>query len=137
MKNMKRFKCSSVMLIDDEAIDNFVNEKLLRHYDFADKIYVHTSAKSALEYFKNIQRLADNGDSLMPDYIFLDINMPIIDGWGFLCEYEQTNLELNCKIVILTASVSPEDEEKAFLYKKVCAFFSKPLTNEQLKSLGV
>ncbi len=132
---MKRFKYSSVMLIDDEAIDNFVNEKLLRHYDFADKIYVHTSAKSALEYFKNIQRVADNGDPLIPDFIFLDINMPIIDGWGFLSEYEKTNLKLNCKIIILTASVSPEDEKKALSFKSVYAFFSKPLTNEQLNSL--
>lgn len=132
---MKRFKYSSVMIIDDEAIDNFVNEKLLRHYDIADKIYVHTSAKSALEFFKNIQRVAEKDDSLIPNYIFLDINMPIIDGWGFLGEYEKANLKLDCKVVILTASVSPEDEEKALSYNSVYAFLSKPLTFEQLKSL--
>ncbi len=135
MKKMEKFKFSSVMLIDDEAIDNFVNEKLLRHYTFADKIYVHTSAKSALEFLKNIQRLGISGDPLIPDYIFLDINMPILDGWGFLQEYEKINPKLKSKIIILTASVYPEDEEKALSYKSVCAFFSKPLTIEHLRKI--
>ncbi|MES2394605.1 MAG: response regulator [Bacteroidota bacterium] len=135
MNKNRTFRYNSVMLIDDGAVDNFINEKLIRYYFFSDKVYVHTSAKSALEFFKNIEKIGSIPESLIPDYIFLDLNMPMIDGWGFLQEYERLDLSFDCKIVVLTASVDPNDKERAKKIKNIIDFFCKPLSEEMLKSL--
>lgn len=135
MNKVRTFRYHSIMLIDDEAIDNFVNEKLIKHYFFSDKVYVHTSAKSALEFFKNIDKMENIPAALIPKYIFLDLNMPMIDGWGFLQEYEKLDLSFDCKIVVLTASVDPNDKERAKRFKNVIGFYSKSLSEEQLSSL--
>ncbi len=135
MNKDQAFKYNSVMLIDDETIDNFINEKMIRQYYFSNKVYVHTSARSALEFFKNIQKIGNIPETLIPDYIFLDLNMPMIDGWGFLQEYEQLDFHLSCKIIVLTASISPEDKERAKAFKNVSGFYCKPLSEEMLRLL--
>ncbi len=135
MNKVYSFRYHSIMLIDDEAIDNFVNEKLIKHYFFSDKVYIHTSAKSALEFFINIDKMENIPETLIPEYIFLDLNMPMIDGWGFLQEYEKLDLSFDCKIVVLTASVDPNEKERAKRFKNVVGFYSKPLSEEQLSSL--
>lgn len=129
------FKCNSVMLIDDNSIDNFVNERLIKINFFSKNVLVHSTANSALEYFKNIKKLKNISPALIPDYIFLDTNMPLMDGWDFLREYEKLNLSFDCKIIVLTASVHPEDKEKAIAYKNVVEFASKPLSRTVLNLL--
>lgn len=123
------------MLIDDNEIDNFINERLIKHFSFSEKVYVHTSTISALEFFKNLQKISPIPKLLIPDFIFLDLNMPIIDGWEFLREYEKLNFPLDCKIVVLTASISQEDKERSKTYNNVVEFLSKPLSDEMLNAL--
>ncbi|MCH8319153.1 MAG: response regulator [Bacteroidetes bacterium] len=125
------------MLIDDNEIDNFINKKLLEAENFSEKILVYTSSISALEFFKNIR--SNNGlpGELFPDMMFLDINMPIIDGFQFLEEYERINknYKSDCKIVILTTSINPKDVEQSQENKHVVQFVNKPLTSELLSEL--
>ena len=123
------------MLIEDNAIDNFINERIIRNCFFSKTVLVHTNASSALEYFKNIKKMENISPVLIPDYIFLDINMPLMDGWGFLQGFEKLNLPFDCKIIVLTASVNPADEGKAKSYKNVVGFFSKPLSDAVLELL--
>ena len=123
------------MLIDDNTIDNFINERIIRNQFFSDNILVHTNVSSALEYFANIKKMKNISPVLIPDYIFLDINMPLMDGWGFLQGFEKLNLPFDCKIIVLTASVNPADEGKAKSYKNVVGFFSKPLSDAVLELL--
>ena len=92
------FKCNSVMLIDDQTIDNFINERLIRNYFFSENVFVHTNANSALEYFKNIKKMENIAPVLIPDYIFLDINMPLMSGFELI-----RLIEYKIKIVITTA----------------------------------
>ena len=72
-------KFSTVMLIDDSEIDNFINQKMIEGCNIAERIYIHTSSKSALEFLKNIERTSEVAKNLIPEIIFLDINMPIMD----------------------------------------------------------
>jgi CheY-like chemotaxis protein len=131
-------KHKTIMLIDDNDIDNFINEKLVKAYYFAENVYVHTSTKSALEFLKNIEvTLHEIPTDLIPSHILLDINMPILDGFHFLEEFDrfETGLKDKIKIVMLTTSLNPMDIEKSKNYKSVIKFIHKPLTEEELSSL--
>lgn len=124
-----------VMLIDDNEIDNFINERMIKGCSFADKIYVNTGAKSALEFLKNVASM-DSKNELFPDIVFLDINMPLMDGFMFIEEFNKMKLsDKDTKIILLTSSVSPEDENKSTEYPIVRKFVRKPLTESTLASL--
>ena len=131
-------KYKTVMLIDDNEIDNFINEKMMKAYHFAENIYVHTSTKSALEFLKNVENtLQEIPADLVPSHILLDINMPILDGFNFLDEFGKFAPELRSKIKIamLTTSLNPLDVEKSKSYASVVRFIHKPLTEQELVSL--
>jgi CheY-like chemotaxis protein len=128
-------KFEIVMLIDDSEIDNFINVKMLEGCNFANRIYIHTSGKSAIEFLNNIERVGEK--SLYPEIIFLDLNMPIMDGYQFIDEFEkmQPALKNKTKIVILTTSLNPSDMEKANECTQVIKYINKPLTCEVLNIL--
>jgi CheY-like chemotaxis protein len=125
------------MLIDDNDIDNFINEKMIKSCQFADNVYIHTSSKSALEFLKNISLLSSAPAELIPSYIFLDINMPILDGFHFLEEFENfpQAFKSHIKIVMLTTSLNPSDFEKTKPYKSVIKYLYKPLIDKDLNDL--
>jgi|ERR1017187_8899495 CheY-like chemotaxis protein len=130
-------KHKAVMLIDDNDVDNFINEKIIKGYYFADNVYIHSSSKSALEFFKNLEILKNVPAELIPDYIFLDINMPIADGFHFLDEFEKLSLKWksSINIVMLTTSLNPLDVAKVKSFKRVVKFLHKPLTEMNLADL--
>ena len=81
-------KYRTVMLIDDNEIDNLINQKMIEAASITDNIYTHTGAKSAIEFLKNMEKL-DVAEQVLPDVIFLDIDMPLMDGFQFLDEFEK------------------------------------------------
>lgn len=120
------------MLIDDEGIDNFINEKMIKTFSFAENVLIHTSAKSALEFLKNVS-LIDNAKDFYPEFIFVDLNMPMLDGFQFLDLLQKSDYpEKHVKVFILTASLNPVDQEKAKEYNQVIGFLQKPLSRETL-----
>lgn len=126
------------MLIDDNNIDNFINEKLVKAYYFAEHVYIHTSTTSALEFLRNLQTTySGKASEMIPSIIFLDINMPILDGFAFLEEYEKLDARLTkqIQIMMLTSSMNPVDIEKSNLNACVKRFIHKPLTEDQLNSI--
>lgn len=130
-------KFSTVMLIDDSEIDNFINQKMIEGCNIAEKIYIHTSSKSALEFLKNIERTSDVTKNLIPEIIFLDINMPIMDGFQFLDEFDKLSESFkSVKVVMLTTSINPSDIERSSKNKYIIKYINKPLTQEILASLG-
>ncbi len=129
-------KHSAVMLIDDNEIDNFINQKMIEGCDFSNRIYVHTSSKSALEFLTNLTA-KDIPKELIPTVIFLDINMPIMDGFQFIEEFEKFHEDMKkyIRIIILTSSMDPIDLEKSRKYGLVQKFINKPLSMDSLDSI--
>lgn len=133
-------KYHSVMLIDDNEIDNLINQKMVEAARLSDYIYTHTGAKSAIEFLKNIEQLEKNiVESVLPDVIFLDIDMPLMDGFQFLEEFNKLKDSTikKCKIIMLTSSINPQDVSKSKKYEAVKKYLNKPLSQESLTELSV
>jgi CheY-like chemotaxis protein len=123
-----------VLLIDDSSLDIFVNSRIIKKNNFATVIHSNNSAEEGIEFLKSIQAACE-----APVFIFLDLMMPTMDGFGFLSEFEKLNdlIKDNCRIVVLSSSVNPTDIDLVNNNKYVVKFVSKPLSTEALSSLSI
>jgi CheY-like chemotaxis protein len=131
-------KYYAVMLVDDNEIDNLINQKMIEASNICDHIFIHSGAKSAIEFLKNIEKLAQGPvDLYLPEIIFLDIDMPLMDGFQFLDEFERLSesIKKQCKVVMLTSSLNPQYMNRAKKNQFVLKYINKPLTQENLKKL--
>jgi CheY-like chemotaxis protein len=126
------------MLIDDNEIDNLINQKMIEAASITQNIYTHTGAKSAIEFLRNMEQL-DVAEKVLPDVIFLDIDMPLMDGFQFLDEFEKlsNNTKNKCKIVMLTSSINPQDFNRSKKYDNVKLYLNKPLSHDSIQQLSV
>ncbi len=116
----------TILLIDDDPINNIVNNKLLHKFDSSLRIIEFLSARNALKHLQN-------QENKLPDIILLDINMPEMNGWEFLKAYEP--LGLACKLFLLTSSIAHEDIQKAKEFKVVQGFLTKPLEDDKIRRI--
>lgn len=130
-------KLNAVMLIDDNEIDNLINQKMIESVNMASNIFIHSGAKSALEYLKNIEKIKVGIESFLPELIFLDIDMPLMDGFQFIDEFEKlSDITKNyCNIVLLTSSLDPKDVSKSRKNNHVLKYLNKPLSQDSLLKL--
>lgn len=128
---MKKVRC--VLLVDDDESDNYFHEYIIKKADICEDLKIVTDGAKALDYINNAG-IDDNDEYPLPDIIFLDINMPRMDGFEFLEEYNLLDERLRSGIVItmLTTSLNPHDQERALRSGKVSEFLNKPLTVEML-----
>lgn len=122
-------RCDYIMLIDDDAATNFLNKYCLNKLDIAEKITEFDDANVAL---KELQYLVASG-SKFPEFIFVDVNMPTMDGWSFLTEFNCFPKEQKdgTVVVLLTSSLHQKDEEKSKMFPVVAEVMEKPLSNEK------
>jgi len=123
----------TVMLVDDNDTDNFISKRIIEITKFSSNVIVKNSGKSALDY------LVENKESpeSIPDIIFLDINMPIVDGFVFLYEYEKfsNSVKDKCRVIILSSSDNKRDIDKIINNDFVIKFVTKPLTEKTLEEI--
>jgi CheY-like chemotaxis protein len=134
MADTPSFKFDLVLLIDDNDIDNFINERMITTSGFAKIVIVKNSAQGALDYLKFV---SEKGEKL-PKVIFLDLNMPVMDGFAFLEQYENFSDDLKkyCKVIVLSSSISPEDINRASTNPYVVRFVNKPLSEKYLSVIN-
>jgi CheY-like chemotaxis protein len=124
----------SLFLIDDDRIFNMIHTRIIHNTDYNINIQPFHNARHAL---KVLRELVESDPFHFPDLIFLDINMPGMDGWEFLEEFGKLpeSAAGNCEVVMLSSSIDPMDIEKSKTYSKVKVFVSKPLTPGKLQTL--
>lgn len=124
-------KFKFLMFIDDDEATNFYHRFIVDESDICEKHIFYEKAEDALDYFSN-----SISEENIPDVIFLDINMPKIDGWMFLDRYASIPMQKSPIIIMLTTSLSPSDKEKADKNPLVKAFLNKPLSEEHLVDIA-
>src|SRR5688572_26195428 len=136
--NTMKAKLNCVLVIDDDEPTNFFNQMIVEQAGCTEKIKVAQSGQEALDYLATSVELACQDDTFpCPDLIFLDINMPAMDGWEFLEQYRQMNKERRGKVIVvmLTTSLNPDDKVKASEMPEISGFESKLLTDEKLNRI--
>jgi CheY-like chemotaxis protein len=128
--------CSSftpvkIYLIDDDTLSIYLTEQLLRTEGFFTSISTFHSAQQALS------QLVQDTTGTPPQVIFLDLNMPVLDGWQFLAALQPYRPALlgRCRIYILTSSLALADLEKAQEYDLVAGLIHKPIDTEEIRAI--
>ncbi|HEX8332043.1 MAG TPA: response regulator [Segetibacter sp.] len=129
---MPKFK--SVLLVEDDPITVMVCDRIIKMNGFSDEVKSCENGRYALEYLKEKATVG----TYWPDIIFLDINMPVMNGWDFLEELEQIKDTLPPlpRIFILSSTVDPEDFSRAKSFSTVEDFISKPLEKDYLDTIS-
>jgi len=122
-----------VLIIDDDEINNFIAERLIKRVSKNTRITICRNGHAALLQLSTIQEK----EGTWPTFIFLDLTMNVMDGWEFLDSYmhldeDQTN---ETRIVIVTSSVFRHDMERAQEHPVESEYIIKPLTSERLFKL--
>lgn len=126
-------KKKKILLVDDNYIDNFISKHIITKSTIAEKLDVFTSPIEALEYLETKQ----SNHEEFPDFIFLDIRMPEMDGFGFLDAYSKFHEDviMNTYIFMLSSSSYEKDIERALKYPVVKKYLVKPLTKDVFNEL--
>lgn len=126
-------KYNKVLLIEDDPITIMVCDRILKMTGFGTTIISKVNGQEAIDYLKSLIETSEP----IPEVIFLDINMPVMNGWDFLNEFKELkkSFSFTPKIFILSSTVDPEDTKKAKSYDCVVGSISKPLTKEHLYDL--
>lgn len=106
-------KIRKISVVDDDPITIFGIRKMLDALDICDLIETHANGKLALDAIIESMK----GPDTLPDIIFLDINMPIMDGWQFLDAFIELPIEKKIQVNIVTSSIDPADRKKWEYYR--------------------
>ncbi|MFK8004619.1 MAG: response regulator [Polyangiales bacterium] len=121
-------KLNEILLIDDNEADNFYHNRVISRLGCAEHVVVKTDGQQALDYLTT----KSGGSFPQPAIVFLDINMPVMNGWEFLEAYKELGPDQGGQLVVimLTTSLNPNDRKAA--EGTTADFQTKPLTRETL-----
>lgn len=127
------YKYASTMIVDDSEMDLLVNQIILKTNNIAENIVVEQSGLSALNYLEELKKEGQNP----PELIFLDLNMPLMNGFEFLEKFERfpESFKNATHIIVITSSDDFLDMEKVIKYKFVSRYLLKPLEISEIRNL--
>jgi CheY-like chemotaxis protein len=125
-------KINKIMIVDDNEFDCYITSKIINNVDEKIDIMEFNSSLTAIQYLEEFQ----NSPEKLPDLIFLDIYMPLLDGFGFIDKFNQFSeiIKTHTKICILSTTVDDLYINKAKLNSSIL-YSSKPITNEFFQSI--
>ena len=111
-----------VLIVDDDKTILFLHKFQIVKNGISKEPLTFVNGKEAMDFL-----LTD--DSQEPYFVFLDINMPVMNGWQFLDELQEKQVAPKVHVAIVTSSIDRADREKAEKYDRVCAYLTKPFSN--------
>lgn len=127
-------KLENILLVDDDDDCNYFHKRLLNDMKCAENVEVTTDGQEALDY---LTTKVGDGKYPQPQIIFLDINMPVMDGWEFMEEYHNLDTMQKGEIVLimLTTSLNPDDKARASKFEEIKDFQNKLLTRKRMEEI--
>ena len=122
-----------IALVDDDSIFQFTATRLLESSKLAQNILHFENGAEALTFLREKALQTE----LLPDYLFLDINMPFVDGWMFLEDFTtlKSSLAKDISIYMVSSSIDPRDLNRAKSFSEVTDFIIKPISLERFQEL--
>ncbi|TRX15840.1 response regulator [Flavobacterium franklandianum] len=124
----------TILCIDDDPITLMLCKMVIKKALFSNEIATAKNGEEAIKHFDNLKT---NHSINKPQLIFLDLNMPVMNGWEFLERFitEEYSEYHDTKVIILSSTIDPQDLEKSKKYPMVIDFLSKPISKEMLEFL--
>jgi len=127
----RRLNC--VLFIDDDEATNYLHRLIIKRLDCAERLEIFQSAKEAIKYLAGQGKY--HNDNPIPEMIFLDINMPSMNGWEFIEQFRKIKTASPIILVMLTTSLNPDDEFLSEKIPEITCFKNKPLTRQMVEGL--
>lgn len=121
-----------IWIIDDDDISKYVMKRYLKQLS-ASRIVDFPDSLQPLKFIQdNVNAIED-----LPDVIFLDLHMPILNGFDFIRDFQQVASKINkkIKIIMLTSSINAEDVEIAKSFPEISNYFIKPIKHRDLEKI--
>lgn len=118
---------TNVFLIEDDVVTTFLIKTLMEKFSFASQVFTYQNGAEALEALQESQDF--------PDLLFLDLNMPVMDGWQFLEEIRDIPEFSSIPTYILTSSIDPSDKSKSNSFPNVKGYLVKPIGPKDLAAI--
>ena len=136
MKKYKDLDC--VLLVDDDISTNFIHRRIVENAKIMVDVKEITSAKDALDYLTQSGKYKDIEPAPKAGIIFLDINMPGMNGWDFIAEYKKLDKKYKARIIVvmLTTSLNPDDAQHAANVEEIATYLHKPLNKEAFAKIA-
>ena len=124
-------KINNAWIIDDDKILSYILQRIMGSTHFCENIEIFQNGKEAINQLAVVKKDAE----ALPDIILLDLNMPVMDGWQFLDEFEKIKLDKKITLYIVSSSIDIQDHNKAKKYKTVSDFLIKPIGKKQIEQM--
>jgi len=127
------YKLETILLIDDDFTTNFLHQKIISKTEIDAPVEVTNNASEGLDKLLELNETINDRSALV--LVFLDLNMPLLDGWGFLEIFKEMKLNFQIHLFIVSASINPDDKTRAKSYPQVNGYLQKHLTVPTFRQL--